>query len=123
MLTEFGTLDEVPEEATQLDHPEVSIHFGALAERAQAAGLSAELVRLDAFLKMDLNAAQLARHSWHALRALAHAEGHRLAARAWTPGTLKLPWKVQGLEWTTMMDEGPGPLVTRFWACILRKPA
>jgi len=121
VLTEFGTLDEPPQEATQLDHPEVSIHFGELAERAVAAGLAVELTRLDDYLGMDLGAVQLSRHSWHALRALARAEQVRLEARAWTPENLVLPWTVEGLDWTTVMHEGPGPLVTRFWACVLRK--
>jgi SAM-dependent methyltransferase len=122
LLTEFGTLDQPPQEAVQLDHPEVSIHFGELARRAEKQGLSAELIRLDAFLSMDLRASQLSRHSWQALRALARSRSVHLEARAWTPRTLTLPWAVEGLEWTTLMDEGPGPLVTRFWACLMRKP-
>ncbi len=121
LLTEFGSPHDPPKEAVQLDHPEVSIHFGKLAARADARGLEVDLTRLDEFLGMDLSATQLSRHSWQALRAWARSQDVVLRARAWTPQNLELPWKVEGLEWTTMSDEGPGPLVTRFWACVLRK--
>lgn len=121
VLTEFGSPHQAPAEAEQLDHPEVSIDFGALARVASVSGLAVEITRLDEYLDMDLSAIQLARHSWHALRAWARSRDVHLEARAWSPHNLNLPWPVEGLEWVPLSDEGPGPLVTRFWACILRK--
>ncbi|MCB9675358.1 MAG: class I SAM-dependent methyltransferase [Alphaproteobacteria bacterium] len=118
-LSEFGVVDGEVEEARQLDHPEVAIAFGPLAAYARTLGLTAELVRLDDLLGLDLHAPQLARHSWEALRSLARSRGVALSARAWPPGTPELPWRVEGLEHTTLADEGPGPLVTRFWALLL----
>jgi SAM-dependent methyltransferase len=120
-LSEFGVVDGEAEEARQLDHPEVSIQFGPLARFASSLGLQARIVRMDDLLGVDLSASQLSRHSWQALRALARSRDLHLEARAWTDATLRLPWRVDGLEWTTLADEGPGPLVTRFWALLLRK--
>ena len=120
VFTEFGGRDEEPTETTHLDHPEVSIRFGHLLRVAAAHGLSAELVPLPTLLEADLSARWLSRHSHEALRARAHAEGWHLAARAWTPETLPLPWPAEGIEWSAITDHGPGPLVTRFEALLLR---
>jgi len=122
LLTEFGTPDGPDEEATQLDHPEVSIRFADLMQVAEAQGLRAELVRLDELLGVDLQAEQLHRVSWMAVRARAAALGHHLSARAWTQATLRLPFAIEGLHWGTLADEGPGPLITRFWALRLHQP-
>lgn len=121
-LTEFGDLDAPPEEAVQLDHPEVSIRFDHLLAVARGCGLQADLCRLDELLALRLDAPQLSRESWRAVRALAHARGHRLPARAWTAATVPLPWPVEGLRDGTMAEPGPGPLVTRFQALLLRRP-
>jgi len=120
-LSEFGVIEGEVEQTRQLDHPEVAIVFGSLAKHARQQGLSAELLRLDDLLGVDLHAPQIARHSYAALRALFRARGLSLAARAWTPQSLELPWPIQGIEWTTLADEGPGPLITRFWALLLRR--
>ena len=122
-LTEFGTVDGAAQEAVQLDHPEVSIAFDLLGEVARHHGLQPELVRLDHLLSMDLHAPQLTRVAYRALRALCRARGEHLSARAWTPDTLPLPCAVEGLSWTTLADEGPGPLATRFYALRLRQPS
>ena len=121
-LSEFGGLETTPEETLQLDHPEVSIHFGHLCLVARALGLKAECVPLASFMEFDLQAMWLSRHSHEALRARFRSEGSTLRARAWTPQTLPLPWPVEGLEWVPVSDNGPGPLVTRFMALLLRKP-
>jgi SAM-dependent methyltransferase len=122
-VSEFGSLDEAPEEAVQLDHPEVSIHFGHLLSVARQNGLEAEVVRLDDLLGVDLTARQLARPHHEGLRAMMRAEGRHLPARAWTPETLAatLPWPVEGLAWVPMSEPGAGPLVTRFYALLATK--
>lgn len=122
-ISEFGDPDRPPLEAEQLDHPEVSIHFGQLAQVARTLGLETRLVRLDDALGLDLSAPQLDRRSYQALRALCRARGHHLEARAWTPESLTLPWPVEGLVFTDQAHEGPGPLVTRVWCLELRKPS
>jgi ubiquinone/menaquinone biosynthesis C-methylase UbiE len=121
VITEFGGVDEIPTETAQLDHPEVSIHFGHLHAIARALGLAAKLEPLADFMSMDLRAQQLARHSYEGLRARMRAEGRHLAARAWDPDTLALPWPVEGLQWVPLSDEGAGPLVTRFMALSVRR--
>lgn len=124
-LSEFGSLDEAPEEATHLDHPEVSIHFGHLLRVAEGLGLHAEVVPLPDLLGLDRTARHLARHSHAALRARAHAEGWHLPARAWTPEQLAavLPWPVEGLDWVPVSEPGPGPVIDRFLALLVRRPA
>lgn len=120
-VSEFGSLDETPQETEQLDHPEVSIHFGHLVTIARALGLQATALPLADVLSIDLSTRWLSRHSYEALRARLRATGRTLAARAWTPETLRLPWPVEGLHWVTLAEPGPGPLVTRFMALVLRR--
>lgn len=120
-VSEFGGPDEVPQETEQLDHPEVSIHFGHLLQVARALGLRARLEPLADWMGFDLRAAWLSRHSYQALRARYRAEGRILQARAWTPESLVLPWPVEGLHWVPVSDEGPGPLVTRFWTLLVQR--
>lgn len=121
VVTEFGGLDEIPRETEQLDHPEVSIHFGHLVAVARARGLQARCIPLDELLRVDLTETWLSRHSYEALRARMRSEGRHLAARAWRPESLSLPWPVEGLEWVPLSGEGPGPLITRFMALLLVK--
>jgi len=123
-VTEFGDLDKEPEQATQLDHPEISIHFGRLLQVARALGLEASCLSLGDFLLLDYQAQQLSRGSWEAIRALARAKAIHLPARAWTPSTLHtaLPMALTGLRWVPMCDEGVGPLISRFVALVVQKP-
>lgn len=116
-LSEFGG-DEAPEIAEQLDHPEVSIHFGELVDVARAAGLHAERSPLPAFLGMDQQARWLWRPHWEAVRAVARARGAHLQARACPD----LPFRVEGLRYVPLTEEGPGPLPGRFEAVLLHKP-
>jgi SAM-dependent methyltransferase len=124
LFTEFGVVEGPAEEATQLDHPEVGIHFGHLVRIGRELGLEVHLERLDDLLQPRADATWLARHSWRALRSWARSKDVRLSARAWTPDTLAtaLPGAVGGLEWVGVLDDGPGPLMTRFFALSLRKP-
>jgi len=113
-ISEFGAPDELPMETSQLDHPEVSIHFGELAEVARGLGLSVDLVPMAELLGVDLGARWLSRGSFEALRGLMP----KLEARAWTSETLPLPEPVECLRWVPIAQDGPGPVVTRFW-CLL----
>lgn len=125
-VSEFGDADEVPTEAVQLDHPEVSIHFGHLVTIARRLGLTVALERLDEAIGLDGTATWLWRPHHMALRAMAASEGRRWPARAWTAPTLAraLPWPVEGIRWVPLHDEGPGPTPTRFSVLRLgRAPA
>jgi SAM-dependent methyltransferase len=126
-LSEFGGADGLADSplavTEQLDHPEVSIDFVQLAAAAEPAGLAARLVRLDELLGFDRTARQVWRPHYEGLRALCAADGHHLAARAWTPTDLAaaLGFPVDGVRFVPIDTPGPGPLVTRFWALILTR--
>ncbi len=121
-VSEFGTEADEPEEAEQLDHPEVSIRFDRLVQRAQSLGLEARLTPVAEFLGLDLEARWLWRPHLGALRHLDHRAGRPpTPARAWTPETLPLAEKVEGLRWVTLREEGPGPLPGRTWVLRLRR--
>ncbi|MEY3213697.1 MAG: hypothetical protein RIT28_4178 [Pseudomonadota bacterium] len=121
-LSEFGAPDELPTETTQLDHPEVSVNFSQVAEVAQAAGLTAEIVPLGALLGVQLDARWLSRASFEGLRCLSREYKLLLQARAYTPETLWLPEPVEGLRFVSLREDGPAPVITRLWALILKKP-
>ncbi|MCP4806026.1 MAG: class I SAM-dependent methyltransferase [Proteobacteria bacterium] len=116
-VSEFGDIDELPTETTQLDHPEVSIHFGQCAQVARSLGLLAEVQRVPEALGLDLSARWLWRGSWMALR----ARWPDLPARAWTSETVPLPERVENLLDVTLREEGPGPLPGRFHALLLTR--
>jgi len=120
-ISEFGDLDEVPRETIHLDHPEVSIHFGHALRVARSCGLAADVVRLDLLLGADLHASWLSRPSTLALRALCARHGEHLEARAWTCSTAPRPVPLEGLEEVPITRDGPGPVITRFHALLLRK--
>lgn len=122
-ISEFGTEADAPEEAVQLDHPEVSIRFDRLVERALSLRLSARLTPVADFLGLDLDARWLWRPHLGALRVLDQRAGRPpTPARAWTPETLPLGEKVEGLRWVNLREEGPGPLPSRTWVLTLRRP-
>lgn len=123
-VSEFGSIDEDPAEAVQLDHPEVGIHFGELAAVARGCGLGARVVRLDRWLDFDDAARQLWRQHHMALRAMTRAVDHHLPARAWTPESLTaaLPFPVEGLAFVPVTEPGAGPVPSRFYALLLDRP-
>ena len=116
-ISEFGSPDEIPTETSQLDHPEVSIHFGELADVARGLGLEVDLLPMAELLGFELGARWLSRGSFEAMRGL----DAQLEARAWTPESLPLPEPVEGLRWVPITRDGPGPVVTRFWCLLVRR--
>lgn len=116
-ISEFGAPDELPTETSQLDHPEVSIHFGELLAVACGLGLEAELVPMAELLGFDLQARWLSRGSFEALRGLEPG----LEARAWTPESLPLPEPVEGLRWVPITRDGAGPVVSRFQCLLVQR--
>lgn len=124
-LSEFGVMDGPPAEAVQLDHPEVAIQVEHLARVARFHGLEVTVEPLAEVLDIDLHCQQISRASWRAVRALARSRDLNLPARSWTIEALSqaLPFRVDGWRTAPFSDEGPAPLVTRFWAWTLRKAA
>lgn len=123
-LSEFGVRDAPPAEAVQLDHPEVAIEVDQLAAVARSHGLVVTVEPLADVLDADLQTQQISRASWRAVRALARARNLHLQARSWSVEALSehLPFKLEGLRSVPFSDEGPAPLITRFWAWTLHKP-
>ncbi len=120
-LSEFGALDEVPTETRHLDHPEVSIHFGQLVAVANALGFDAEVVPLAELLDVDMTARWLSRPSWEGLRALFHAGGGTVEARAWTCTSAPHPTRVVGLRDVPLTEDGPAPVISRVLALVGRR--
>ncbi len=121
-ISEFGAIDELPEETTHLDHPEVSIHFGQLQTVAESVGLVSELIPMDELLSVNREAVWLSRASTEALRALHHRHGGRFTAHARTPEQIALPWEVEGLWWVPVTDPGCAPILDRLWVLLAYKP-
>jgi len=122
VLTEFGAVDERPTETRHLDHPEVSIHFGHLAHVARGCGLEASLEPVHDLLQVDLHQKWLSRASMEGLRALHHADGGHLEARAWTAATVPTPTPVVGLTDVPITEDGAAPVITRLYALVAHRP-
>ena len=121
-LSEFGGPEEHPTETAQLDHPEVSIHFGQVAEAAVAQGLVATLCPLADLLGVDREARWLSRPSYEAIRAWFASRGEPLAARAYHPGALPEGHGFDDVWWVSVGKDGPGPRLDRLWCVLLEKP-
>ena len=120
-ISEFGDVYEIPTETIQLNHPEVSIHFGQLEQVAQQIGFQTKLLSLPKLLKMDMDQRWLSKHSYCALRAALHEKKETIAASAWSPKDFPYT-QFQGLEWVPMSEPGPAPLPMRIWALLIWKP-
>ena len=114
-------MDELPEETTHLNHPEISIHFGQLEEVAQKIGFHTILVPIEKLLKISLDELWMSKHSFMALRTCYANKGLHLQARAYHPSTFTSQFDIHGLEWNSMYEVGPAPLPQRVWALLLWK--
>ena len=114
-VSEFGREDALPEETLQLDHPEISLHFGELLAHAQSEG-PAELLDMADALGVDRQATWIARPCFEALRAL----WPELPSRAALPA---LPERVEGLWEVPVTQPGPGPAMANFRVLWLRSVA
>lgn len=121
IVTGRGSLDEAVEETVVRNRPEFNLQFGHLLQVARHLGLDAQFVPLHELLQVDPTQPWLARHSFEALRARLVGQGQMLAATAWTPQTLELPWPVEGLDWVPVSEPGPGPLITTYGALVVRR--
>jgi SAM-dependent methyltransferase len=86
VVTEFGDANAWPKLSTQLDHPELSTHFGHLQQVARAESLEANVEFVIDLLDLDRSQQGLAttRSHFRALRALAANAGIELAKIGYT---------------------------------------
>ena len=131
VITEFGDTTAWPRLSTQLDHPELSTHFGLLAQAARGAGLTAGIEFVIDLLDFDRTLTGLAttRSQFRALRALAESAGVDLAKIGYTPELLaqavgdKLDLAEVGeLRWDKIEDRLMGLVPHEFKALICTRP-
>jgi hypothetical protein len=131
IITEFGDVAAWPRLSTQLDHPELSTHFGHLMQAARGAGLEASVEFVIDLLDFDRTLQGLAttRSHFRALRALAADAGVELPKIGYTPELLsqavgdKLDLKAIGeLRWDKIEDRLMGLVPHEFKALVLRRP-
>jgi len=127
VITEFGDNAAWPRLSTQLDHPELSTHFGLLTQTARGAGLTASVEFVIDLLDFDRTLQGLAttRSQFRALRALADSAGVELAKIGYTPELLaqtvgdKLDLEQIGeLRWDKIEDRLMGLVPHEFKALI-----
>jgi hypothetical protein len=131
VITEFGDINAWPRLSTQLDHPELSTHFGHLMQAARGAGLTAGIEFVIDLLAFDRTLQGLAttRSQFRALRALAESAGVGLAKIGYTPELLteacgdKLDLgQVGELRWEKIEDRLMGLVPHEFKALICTRP-
>jgi hypothetical protein len=131
VITEFGDGSAWPRLSTQLDHPELSTHFGHLTQAARGAGLTASVEFVIDLLDFDRTLTGLAttRSQFRALRALAGSAGVDLAKIGYTPELLaqalgdKLDLAHIGeLRWDKIEDRLMGLVPHEFKALICTRP-
>ena len=130
VVTEFGDANQWPRVSSHLDHPELSTHFGVLAQVAKAAGLDARVEFVIDVLDVDRDQKGLAttRSHFRALHALAADAGIDLAKIGYTPALLdaaiagKLDLAEVGeLRWDRIEDRLMGLVPHEFRALIATK--
>jgi hypothetical protein len=132
VVTEFGDLAGWPRLSTHLDHPELSIHFGQLAQAARAAGLDADVVFVIDLLDVDRDQKGLAttRSHFRALRAMLADAGVTLDKIGYTPALLERalagavdPASFGELRWDRIEDRLMGLVPHEFKALVAQRPA
>ncbi len=131
IVTEFGDVAAWPRLSTQLDHPELSTHFGHLLQAARGAGLEGKIEFVIDLLEFDRTLQGLAttRSHFRALRALAADAGIALEKIGYTPALLahtvgnKLDLDDIGeLRWDKIEDRLMGLVPHEFKALVLGNP-
>jgi hypothetical protein len=131
VVTEFGDVNAWPRLSTQLDHPELSTHFGHLQQAARGSGLTASVEFVIDLLAFDRTLQGLAttRSQFRALRALAESAGIDLAKIGYTPELLAQAFgdkldlaKVGELRWDKIEDRLMGLVPHEFKALICTRP-
>jgi SAM-dependent methyltransferase len=130
IVTEFGDAAAWPRMSSQLDHPELSTHFGILAQAARGAGLTADVEFVIDLLGFDRTLQGLAttRSHFRALRALAADAGVDLPKIGYTPELLaeavgdKIDLTTIGeLRWDKIEDRLMGLVPHEFKALVVKR--
>jgi len=130
IVTEFGEIAAWPRLSTQLDHPELSTHFGHLLQAARGAGLEGAIEFVIDLLDFDraLQGLATTRSHFRALRALAADAGVDLPKIGYTPELLshavagKLDLATVGeLRWDKIEDRLMGLVPHEFKALVLKR--
>ncbi len=130
VVTEFGDLARWPLLSVQLDHPELSTHFGHLLQLARGAGLEAKIDFVIDLLDFDRSLQGLAttRSHFRALQALADDAGFELPKIGYTPDLLaqtvgdRLDLASVGeLKWDRIEDRLMGLVPHEFKALIAKR--
>jgi SAM-dependent methyltransferase len=130
VVTEFGDTNAWPRLSTQLDHPELSTHFGQLHQIARGAGLEGSVEFVIDLLDLDRTQQGLVttRSQFRALRALLADNGVDLPKIGFTPGLLdesvagKLDLASIGdLRWERIEDRLMGLVPHEFKALLLKR--
>jgi SAM-dependent methyltransferase len=130
-VSEFGDRTRWPVLSSQLDHPELSTHFGHLEQTAKHVGLQPTIEFVIDLLDFDRTLQGLAttRSHFRALRALADAAGVDLPKIGYTPellahtvaGKLDLG-SVGELRWDRIEDRLMGLVPHEFKALLVTRP-
>jgi SAM-dependent methyltransferase len=131
VITEFGDLGGWPRLSTHLDHPELSTHFGQLAQVARGCGLDAEVAFVIDLIDLDREQQGLAttRSHFRALRALLADAGVGFDKIGYTPAMLDAVLggrvavaDVGELRWDKIEDRLMGLVPHEFKALVARRP-
>jgi SAM-dependent methyltransferase len=130
VVTEFGDENQWPKLSTHLDHPELSTHFGQLAQLARGLRLESNVEFVIDLLDFDRDQKGLAttRSHFRALRALAENAGVDLPKIGYTralldqiiAGAIDLE-TIGELRWDRIEDRLMGLVPHEFRALLLRK--
>ncbi|HEU4614760.1 MAG TPA: class I SAM-dependent methyltransferase [Kofleriaceae bacterium] len=132
VVTEFGDTNQYPRLSTQLDHPELSTHFGHLQQVARGESLEASIEFVIDLLELDRAQEGLVttRSQFRALRALAADAGIDLAKVGYTRELLahtvagKLDLETVGdLRFDRIEDRLMGLVPHEFKALLAKKPS
>jgi len=130
-VTEFGELAVWPRLSTQLDHPELSIHFHQLQQAAHALDLEAKVEFVIDMIALDREAKGLAttRSHFRALRAMLADAGVTIEKIGYTPQLFEAAIAGQvhlgdigELRWDKIEDRLMGLVPHEFKALVARRP-
>jgi SAM-dependent methyltransferase len=132
VLTEFGELHTYPRLSTQLDHPELSIHFAHLSKAAEAVGFEVKFEFIIDLLDFDrtLEGMATTRSYFRALSLVLGEHGIELAKIGYTRemwdellGDKLGDTRLGDIYFDKLEDRLMGLVPHEFKALILRKPA
>jgi SAM-dependent methyltransferase len=132
IVTEFGGPMQWPRLSTQLDHPELSTHFGHMVSAARALGLTGAIEFVIDLVDLDRDDKGMAttRSQFRALTAMLAAAGVTIDKIGYTPalfaaalGEKIAQSEIGDLRWERIEDRLMGLVPHEFKALIATKPS